>query len=103
VAKARRNWQNRLEHYFAAADELQCIKKERIAFLVTASNIVAVKPARNRRTAGRRNQADHLEEKGWLQGRYRYKNLSRLFSHLISLTGGCYYFNLILKAGNNIL
>ena len=32
MAKARRNWQNRLEHYFASADELQCIKKERIAF-----------------------------------------------------------------------
>ena len=48
---------------------------------------MAVKPARNRRTAVKRNQADHLEEERWLQGRYIHGELCRLLSHLINITG----------------
>ncbi len=48
---------------------------------------MAVKPARNRRTVVKRNQADRLEEEWWLQGRYIHRELlCRLLSHLINIT-----------------
>jgi len=62
-------------------------KREGVKILVNTSNVAAVKHARNRRTAARINLADHLAEKGWLQERYRYGDLSRLWYHLINTKG----------------
>jgi hypothetical protein len=71
----------------ACLASLETHKKEKICILVTTLNVAAVKPARSRKTAARINRADRLEEKGWLQGRYRHGDLCRLWSHLINITG----------------
>ena len=66
---------------------LRFLNKKKVCILVNTEHVVAVKPARNRRTAVKRNQADHLEEVRWLQGRYIHRELCRLLSHLINISG----------------